>query len=89
VTNGAVVVQASAKLKKLQYVARDAIRALREPERVTDVDIFGRFTLAPDEPLDDDTIAEIMQFVRLARDTFPQQELDVSVIARHASIETS
>jgi hypothetical protein len=71
-------------LKKLQSTAREAIRAVLELERVLDSDLFGQYVLAEGEVIDDEIAADVVEFLRIAREYYPTQQLDFIVIAHVA-----
>jgi hypothetical protein len=78
------LVKAAATISRLQRSAREALRAVRELERTMDADMFGSYVIEADEELDEDIEGEIVDLLRLARETYPTQEIELVVIARSA-----
>lgn len=72
------LIRSAKTIRKLRDTARDALRAVRALEEL-DSDIFGQYRVSPGEQLDE---TEICEFVRLAQQTYPNQELIVIVTAR-------
>lgn len=75
------LVRSARTFKRLEQVAREALRAARELERVEQSDLYGRYVVEEDETLDED---EVLEFLRLARQIYPTQELEIIVIAPSA-----
>ena len=75
------VIRSAATLKRLQSTARDAIRAVLELGRVQDSDLFGRYVLDEHEQLDQNVLDEVADLLRLARQTYPTQQIEVIVMA--------
>jgi hypothetical protein len=64
----------------LRETAREAIRAVRALEALADdVDVFGSYVVRTDEQLDVD---EVVEFLYLAREMHPHQELTLTVTAQ-------
>lgn len=72
------LIRSARTIRKLRDTARDAIRAVRALEEL-DTDIFGQYSLGVGEELDE---AELYEFIRLAQQTYPRQELVIVVTAR-------
>lgn len=72
------LIRSARTIRKLRDTARDALRAVRALEEL-DADIFGQYILCPGEPLDE---TELCEFVRIAQQTYPHQELAIIVTAR-------
>lgn len=75
------LVRSARTFKRLEQVAREALRAARELERVEQSDLYGRYVVEEGETLDEE---EVIEFLRLARQIYPSQELEIIVIAPSA-----
>lgn len=73
------IVRSARTLRRLRETAREAIRAVRALEAMSDdVDIFGSYVVRADEKMDLD---EVVEFLYLAREMHPHQELTLTVTA--------
>jgi hypothetical protein len=70
------------ELKGIQSAARIAIRVVRDLERETGGDIFGRFVIGENEELNEEVVAEAIEFLRHARHLYTTQELTLIVVAK-------
>lgn len=77
------LVKSAEAISKLRETARTALRAVRELERL-DVDVYGRYTIDAGETIDD---REVLEFLYFARRMYPQQELDLIVVARDKGVD--
>ena len=75
------LVRSASTFKRLEKAAREALRAARELERLEQSDLYGRYVVEEGEPLDED---EVLEFLRLSRQIYPTQELEIIVIAPSA-----
>lgn len=75
------IIRSAEKFKRLHRTAREALRAVRDLERVQDDDLFGRYVLDEHEELDDENLDEVAELLHLARQTYPTQRLDIIVMA--------
>lgn len=76
----AEIIRSSRALARLRTTARDAVRAVRALEQAAgDTDVFGRYLIAAGERIDED---EVFQFLHLAREMHPYQELCIVVTAQ-------
>lgn len=80
---GVTLIRSARTIRKLRETARDALRAVRALEEL-ESDIFGQYVLGPKEELDE---ADLYEFIRLARQTYPKQELAIIVTARQGEDE--
>ena len=70
------------ELKSVQRTARDALRAVRDLGREVGGDVFGKFAIEADEPIDDEVLLELRAFLDHARDVYEDQELTLIVVAK-------
>lgn len=77
---GHETIRAADTFKRLRNAARDAARAAHALQAL-DVDVYGRYVVDAEEVLDED---EVLEFLRLARDIHPRQELTITVTASTA-----
>lgn len=74
------IIRSTRSFRKLREAAREALRAVHALEEASgEVDVFGRYVLGPEEQYDTD---EVFQFLYLAREMHPHQELTLIVTAR-------
>lgn len=79
------IVRSARTLRRLRETAREAIRAVRALEALADdEDVFGRYVVRSDEQIDFD---EVIEFLYLAREMHPHQELTLTVTARQGEDE--
>ena len=57
------------------------MRAARELDRVQQSDLFGSYLVEEGETLDEE---EVLEFLRLAREIYPTQQIEIIVIAPSA-----
>jgi len=79
VATSATLVRADREVKRLLKSARATSRILKAVEELFDGDFFGRYVVGEGESLDE---GEVIEFLRLARADYPEQELVISVTAR-------
>lgn len=67
-------------LKRISRTARDALRAVRDLEQELEGDVHGQFLIEGDEEAEDYR-DELMEYIHLARNTYPGRDLTILVVA--------
>lgn len=75
------LVRSAQTFRRLERAAREAMRAARELDRLERSDLYGSYRVIEGESLDEE---EVLEFLRLAREIYPTQELEIIVIAPSA-----
>ena len=75
------LVRSAHTFRRLERAAREAMRAARELDRVQQSDLYGSYLVEEGEILDEQ---EVLEFLRLAREIYPSQQLEIIVIAPSA-----
>jgi len=74
------LVRSAEKLKTLESTARNALRAVRELERVKTADLFGRYDIYAGEKFDDELQDDLAALVKLAMAEYPGRHVEVIVL---------